>query len=381
MKKKMLMCLPLLALLVTGCGTTEINKSSIPLGFGADYKNHKIVFTTQIANPSSPEKGSGNEPQFVVQSTTGATVAEAARRVSLSNPQYPLWSQSSLMLWGEDLARSDLSIFMDFVSRNRFVRKNIPVVVTHNATVEEILNTKPLATSYTATAINDLLQTQQTELGIYTPETLMEVIDRFATPGIEPVIPMITLKKGVSGQQLLLENMAVFRDRRMVGILNEKESRGYRFMSPRMIQGGLFVVPAPAASGNLITLELSRSKAVIKPEIVGQNLKMVIKITGEGNFYEQSGTAQMFTPKNFQLLQDNANREIESEISSCIAKAQSLDSDIMGWGSIVHSACPEVWKQVGPQWERYFPQVQSEITVQFDIRRSYLTDRSFVFRE
>lgn len=381
MKRILLIMVLLPALLVTGCGTTEINKSSIPLGFGADYKNHKIVFTTQIAIPSSPEKGAGSGPQFIVQSATGTTVTEAARRVSLSNSQYPLWSQSSLMLWGEDLARSDMALFMDFVSRNRFVRKNIPVVVTHNATVEEILNTKPLATAYTANAIKDLLQVQQTELGIYTPVTLMDVIDRFATPGIEPVIPMITLEKGVQGPQLLLQNMAVFRDRKMVGTLNEKESRGYRLMSPKMIQGGLFVIPSPLEPGKWVTLELSRSKARITPQIAGQKIKMKIEITGEGNFYEQSGTAQMFKLPIFNMLQDSANREMASEISSCIAKAQALDSDILGWGTMIHSAYPQVWKEIGPQWKQYFPTVESEITVKFDIRRSYLTDRSFEFRE
>ncbi|MGE5390639.1 MAG: Ger(x)C family spore germination protein [Deltaproteobacteria bacterium] len=380
MKKILLLLLLLPVLLMAGCGTVEINKSSIPLGFGADYQNNKIIFTTQIANPSSPGKGAG-EPQFTVQSTTGSTVAEAARRVSLSNSQFPLWSQSSLMLWGEDLARSDLALFMDFVSRNRFVRKNIPVVVTNGATVEEIFNTKPIATSYTAIAIKDLLQIQQSELGIYTPVTLKDVINRFATPGIEPVIPMITLKKGTEGPQLLLQDMAVFRDRRMVGTLNEKESRGYRLMSTKMIQGGLFTIPNPREPEKWVTLELSRSIARVTPQIEGEKIKIKIDITGEGNFYEQSGTAQLFAPETFIQLQDGANRELTSEISSCIAKAQALDSDIFGWGTLVHAAYPQVWKKIGPQWEQFFPEVESEVSVKFDIRRSYLTDRSFVFRE
>lgn len=380
MKKLLLSLLILPALLMPGCGTVEINRSSIPLGFGADYRNNRIIFTTQIAIPSSPSKGSSG-PQFIVQSSNGATVAEAARRVSLSNSQYPLWSQSSIMLWGEDLARSDLALFMDFVSRNRFVRKNIPVVVTHNATIEEIFNTKPIATPYTAIAIKDLLQTQQNELGIYTPVTLGEVISRFSAPGIEPVIPMITLKKDKAGPQLLLQDMAVFRGRRMVGTLNEKESRGYRLLSTKMIQGGLFTIPNPREPGKWVTLELSRSIARVTPQITGGDIVMKIEITGEGNFYEQSGTAQLFTPPIFMQLQGAADRELTSQAATCIAKAQALDSDILGWGTLVHAAYPQVWKEISPQWEQFFPEVKSDISVKFNIRRSYLTDRSFVFRE
>lgn len=381
MKKVLVIVMLLLTLLGAGCGTTEVNKSAIPLGFGVDLKNNKIIFITQLANPTPPEQSSSGGPPFFVQSASGNTVAEAARRISLSNSQYPLWSQSSLMLWGENLARSDMSRFMDFAARNRYVRKNIPVVITHNATIEQILNTKPLATQYTAIAINDLLQVQQTELGIYTPITLMQTIDRFATPGIEPVVPMITLKKGSQGEQLLLQDMAVFKGTRMVGTLNEKESRGYRLMSPKMIQGGLFVIPSPAEPGKWVTLEMSRSLAKIKPEIEGADIKMKIEITGEGNFYEQGGSGQLLTPQMLNRLQAGASRELTSQISGCIAKAQELDSDIMGWGSMIHAAYPEVWKQIGPQWDQHFPSVKSEIRVKFDIRRSYLTDKSFEFRE
>jgi len=381
MKRLLIAPLLILSLLATGCGTTEINKSSIPLGFGVDYKNGQVIFTTQLANPTSPEKGAGGGPQFIVQSATGATIAEAARRISLSNSQYPLWSQSSLLLWGEDLAKSDMSLFMDFVSRNRFVRKNIPVVVTHNASVEEILNTIPLATPYTATAIAGMLQAQQTQLGIYTPITIIQVLDRFATPGIEPVIPMITIKKSPQGNQLLLQDMAVFRDRKMVGMLNEKESRGYRFMSPKMIQGGLFIIPNPMDSGKWVTLEMSRSQAKIKPQIQGRQIKMIIEINAEGNFYEQGGSGDLFTLNVFKQLEQLANQEIKNQISACITRAQSLDSDIFGWGKMIHESDPKLWEELGPNWSQVFPGIETEITVKYEIRRSYLRDKSFVFRE
>ncbi|NLW90276.1 MAG: Ger(x)C family spore germination protein [Syntrophomonadaceae bacterium] len=382
MKKHcLIMAMLLLAVTAAGCGTTEINKSSIPLGFGADFKNNQVIFTTQLAIPTSPEKNGGGGPQFIAQSATGATVAEAARRISLTSSQYPLWSHSSLMLWGEGLAQSDLSQFMDFVSRNRFVRKNIQVVVTHKASVEEIFNTKPIATPYTATAITDLLQTQETQLGIYTPITLIQVIERFAEPGIEPVIPIITVKKAAQGNQLLLEHMAVFRDRRMVGILTEKESRGYRFLSPRMIEGGLFTVPFPGQPDKKVTLEMSRSQAKIKPLIQGQNIVIRIEISAEGNFYEQNSSGDLFTLTTFKKLEKLADQEITSEINAAISKAQSLNSDIFGWGKLIRQTDPELWKQIGPEWPQRFTDVQPEITVKYQLRRSYLRDKSFVFRE
>ncbi|MDD3270376.1 MAG: Ger(x)C family spore germination protein [Syntrophomonadaceae bacterium] len=381
MKKALLLVLLTTTLLLAGCETIEINKASIPLGFGTDYKDKRIIFTSQLANPRSPEAGAGQGPQFVVVSADGDTVAEAARKITLSNSQTPLWGHASLLLFSENFARNDMALFMDFVARNRFVRKNIPVVITHNATPEEVFNVKPLVSSYTATVIRDLLQTQESQIGIYTSLTLLELIDKFTVPGVEPVVPMITIDNSGQPEKLKLEGMAVFKGRKMVGSLNENESRGYRFMRPKMIQGGLFIIPSPLDEKSKVTLELSRSQAKITPVIQGSDLKMKIEIKAEGNFYEQGGSGNLFTMDMIKKLEQSGSREIEKQISLCINKAQSLDSDILGWGRIVHSSNPKIWNEMASEWEQIFPNVEPEITVKYEIRRSYLTDTSFVFRE
>lgn len=381
MKKTVMLTLLAFSLSLTGCGVTEINKASIPLGFGTDYKDNRIIFTSQLANPSSPEQSAGQGPQFTVVSADGATISEAARKISLSTSQTPLWSHSSLLLFSESFARHDMALFMDFVARNRFVRKNIPVVITRNTSPEEVFNVKPLVSPYTATVIRDILQTQEAQIGIYTSLTLLELIDRFAVPGIEPAVPMISIDKSRQPQKLKLDGMAVFKGRKMVGILNENESRGYRFMRPKMVQGGLFTIPSPVEPKSKVTLELSRSQTTVAPIIQGNNIKMQINIKAEGNFYEQSGSGNLFTPQVFKQLEQTANREIANQINQCINKAQALDSDIFGWGKMVHSSDPQLWKQISSQWDEIFPTIEPEIRVKYEIRRSYLTDKSFVFRE
>lgn len=381
MKKSWFCSLLAILLLLNGCGVTEVNKASIPLGFGTDYQDNRIVFTSQLANPSAPEQSASQGPRFTVVSAEGATIAEAARKISISTSQTPLWSHSSLLLFSESFARHDMALFMDYVARNHFVRKNIPVVITHDTTPEEVFNIKPLVSPYTATVIRDILQTQESQIGIYTSVTLLEFINRFAVPGIEPVAPMITIDKSRPPEKLKLEGMAVFKGRKMVGSLNEYQSRGYRFMRPGMIQGGLFTIPSPLDPESKVTLELSRSQAKIIPVIQGNSIKMKIALKAEGNFYEQGGPGNLFTPEIFRQLEQSANQEIKNQIIQCINQAQSLDSDIFGWGKMVHSADPQLWKEVASQWDQIFPTIEAEIKVKYEIRRSYLTDTSFVFRE
>ncbi|MDD3024869.1 MAG: Ger(x)C family spore germination C-terminal domain-containing protein, partial [Syntrophomonadaceae bacterium] len=157
--------------------------------------------------------------------------------------------------------------------------------------------------------------------------------------------------------------------------------RGYRFMRPDMIQGGVFAIRSPLDETNWVTLELSRSQAKITPVFQNSDIKMKIVIKAEGNFYEQGGSGDLLTIKELPRIEEAGSQVIKSHISACIDKAQSLESDILGWGQMVHSSNPELWKEMQADWDSIFPTITSEIEVKYEIRRSYLTDNSFIFRE
>lgn len=378
--KKLIGLLLLFSILLSGCGKIEMNNACIPLSLGGDYRDNQIIISAQLANPSGPEKSGGNTPQFRVISGSGETFTEAVRNTSLSLSTVPLWSHIQLSLLGENLAKHDITHVVDFLARNRYARKNNLLLITHKASPEEIMNVKPILESYTTIAIKNILKTQEIQLGIYTPIDTTELLRRLSTPGIEVVVPMITIDKKGNKEQLLLDGMAVFKGTRMIGSLNEMESRGYHLMRHKMITGGLFLVPSPLNNDTWITIELSRSQAKIIPQVQGKEIKMKIEITGEGNFYEQSGSGDLFSLDMFKQVEKASEQELSRQIDLCIRKTQTLNSDILGWGETVYRSDPETWKAVEADWDQIFPGIPYELEVKFALRRSYLTDKSFVFR-
>ena len=379
MKRKLLiLSFLLLIFCLSGCGKIEMNTAVIPLALGTDFKDGKIFISMQIAKPLSPEKASGTEPQFTVITASGTNIAEASRNTSLSFSSIPIWSHVQLSILGESLAKKGIAA--DFLARNRFVRKNNLLVVTHNASPEQILNVKPYLESYTAMAIKKLLKNQEYQLGIYTPTDTNDFLQRLSNPGIEPAAPMITISRNGAEEQVLLEGTAVFKGIKMIGSLNELESHGYSLMNPKPKAGGLFLIHSPLDPEQYVTLELSRSQAKITPIIQGQDISIKIQITAEGNFYEQSGGGNLFTPKIFKQIEQAADLELKRRMSMSIRKAQALNSDIFGWGYSIYRSDPAAWKTVEADWDQRFPEISYEIDVDFDLRRSYLTDKSFVFR-
>ncbi len=381
MKKAFLLLFLLLLGFNPGCGVTELDKASIPLGLGVDLSGEQIVVSTELASPISPEQiESSSAPDFYVISGRGSTVVEAARKITLEMPRNPLWSHTNSMIIGEKLARQDMALFMDFLSRNRYVRKNIPVFVSSKSTPEEILSVKLPIEPHPSIAIKNILHLQEKQVGIYVPIELKEMEFRFLSPGIEPLVPQVSILESNTGKRLLLEGAAVFRGRKMVGSFNEMESRGYRWMSPRMIQGGLFLVPSPLHSGKQISLELTRSQAQITPKLQEGAIIMQIKIKAEGNFYEQNEVGELFTRERFREIEELANQEIKRQILLAINKAQQLNSDVFGWGQMIKQNYPQQWGKMEDNWDEIFPTVGEQIKVDFSLRRSYLADRSFKFQ-
>jgi spore germination protein KC len=379
MKRSLILLMLTAFLLLGGCQSRDINLTVAILGLGVDLEKDNIKFSAQVAKPIPPEKA-GEQQAFTVVSGSGVTGTEAARNISLSVPRLALWSQASVVFLGESLVRKDLALISDLLARNTDVRKSARVFICKDATPEEIMQAETPLDPYSASAMNNLLSTQERQLGIYLPVRLGDFIYALTTPGVEPLVPQLTLEKQGDKTVPALKGTAVFKGQRMVGSLNENESIGYRWMYPKIRSGGLIIIPSPIDRKGKVTLELIRSSPQIEAKISGNDIRMQIKIEAEGNFYEQNFTGPVLTPENIKKMENLANQEISHQCYECIRKAQALNSDVFGWGRIIESSYPQAWKQLEPNWDEVFPKITADITVEFAIRRTYLTDRSFVFR-
>ena len=379
MKKSLLISF-FIMICLSGCGKIELNNAAIPTAFGTDFKDNRIVIATQIAKPVSPGTSAGNGPQFSVISASGRTFSEASRNTSLSFAAVPLWSQVQVSLMSDTMAKRGIADQIDFLIRNRFVRKSNTLVVTKNTTPQQVLSIVAYLETYTGMAIMKLIKNQESQLGIYTQTDLYEFLQKLSEPGIEPVVPMITIQKNGRDKQLLLQDTAVFKGSKMIGSLNETESRGYSLLNPGKKTLGLFLVSSPPNPEQKVTLEISSLQSKVRPMIQDQNIKMLIELSIDGNFYEQSGTENLFTPKVYKMIEKAAEQELKRQMTLAIVKAQSLNSDIFGWGKLVYKKDPHLWQQVEEDWDALFPSIPYEIKVDFTLRRSYLTDKSVVLR-
>jgi Ger(x)C family germination protein len=264
MKKSLLISF-FIMICLSGCGKIELNNAAIPTAFGTDFQDNRIVIATQIAKPVSPGTSAGNGPQFSVITASGRTFSEASRNTSLSFAAVPLWSQVQVSLMSDTMAKRGIADQIDFLIRNRIVRKRNTLVVTKNTTPQQVLSIVAYLETYTGMAIMKLIKNQESQLGIYTQTDLNEFLQKLTEPGIEPVVPMISIQKNGREKQLLLQDTAVFKGSKMIGSLNETESRGYSLLNPDKKTLGLFLVSSRSTRNKRLHLKSLLCRARFGP--------------------------------------------------------------------------------------------------------------------
>jgi hypothetical protein len=116
------------------------------------------------------------------------------------------------------------------------------------------------------------------------------------------------------------------------------------------------------------------------PRLQNGQVVMDIKINVLLNMFEQQGTSDLVGLQHKEDLEEAAAREIKHEVEKCIAKAQLLGSDILGWGQAVYRYHPKQWESLESKWYQIYPQVQANIKVNCRVDRTYLSSKSFEFK-
>ena len=87
------------------------------------------------------------------------------------------------------------------------------------------------------------------------------------------------------------------------------------------------------------------------------------------------------TIAGIKKVNQKTEQQIKKDLTHCIEKVQLMGSDIFGWGLIFKRQYPAAWHNMESDWPHYFAQIEPEINVTFETRRTYLLDQSVTIRE
>ncbi len=385
MKQILMFIILIIMPLQCGCyNLLEINDAVVAQNFSVDLlENGQLAFYAQTTEPiPRTETGESAPTRNITVMGTGTTAAQAARNMFLYFPRIFLWIHSNTMFIGENLAGQDLAYVTDFLIRNRNTRLQAYVFVIHEATVKEVLDAldEKQFGSCSAQCIGRQVEMIEKDLGYYVPIRIGELLEDMVTPGIEPVIPQVVIDEASGQEKIKFQGMAVVKNNKVIGSLDEVESQGYHYLRTKRKEGGLLIIENPMEGVDSVTLEVTGFSSKMRPEIQGDQLRMQLSIYCELKFLEEAGTTNIYSPANRDLLEDQARLQIQAQVKDCIQKAQALNSDILGWGLTTWRYEPDVWDRVDPYWDQVFPHIPSSIEVKAVLRKGEMSDSVFQFQ-
>jgi spore germination protein KC len=378
---KLLFILIITTVLLSGCwNRIEVNDIAIVTAVGLDLlEDEKIRLTLQVAIPSKlgptgGAAGSGDNSTFMI-SETGVTLSEAYRHLQGKLSRRIFFSHSRVLLIGEDLAKKGVSHILDFYSRYHEPRMNSYIMFTKGNAYEVIKN-KPKLESVSAEETREL-----TKLSVGLTVNIKEFLDMLLTEGLEPVGPQFASEplevkvENQSEKTQAIIGSAVFKDDKLVGWMNDSETRGILWLRNEMDLGVITVkVPEEKGGGN-ISSNIIRTETKIVPEIKDGRIKINVNTTSEMNVMENASELNLDESKNIEKLQAEIEKDIRTRIQEVLDKAKNeLGSDIFGFGEAVYKKYPKEWNEkYKKEWDEDFSEIEVSINPTVFVRRIGLT--------
>lgn len=388
----LIICWIMTLLMTTGCWSRkELNEQAIVLAMGIDKAGEHYNVSLQVIEPeqvASQTSMSGRAPATTYEAKA-VTMREALRRITRDSPREPLLSHLRVLIIGEQLAQEGIGGIIDFLSRDSQLRTDYYFIIARDVTAVDVLSISTELEKIPANTMFDTIENSALEWGGTKKVTLDELINKLTFTGINPVIPGIrvvgsvaegTTRENVdaikSPTYLLMTGLGVFKDDRLVGWLDEEDSKGVNYIEGNVVHTAGH---ADCADNGHVTTETEHMKTKVKGSMRNGKPHIHIELKGEADIVDVSCKIDLLDPNTIVELEKKMNQRFEKRLHRVIKKAQQeYNSDIFGFGFKIKKKEPKTWQKLHKAWDQEFPNLSVSVTSKMKIRSTGSLNNSYI---
>ncbi|MBT2700864.1 Ger(x)C family spore germination protein [Bacillus sp. ISL-40] len=379
----------LISSLLTACWSKkELNEIAIVSAIGIDKSKDGYLVSVQIVNPGEIAGKTGTGRTEVIRfMKTGDTIFDAMRRLSTDVPRRIYVAHLREVVISEELAKDGIGKVLDVLSRHHEMRSDFFLTVAKESKAYDILNVQTALEKNPAAKISNALETSGKAWAPTKTVTIDELITSIVSKGKEPVLtgvyvygnpesgsPFTNVQDVSPKTGLKIDSIGVFKSDKLIGWLNENESKGFNYITDNVQTSA---VTFPCEDGK-ITIATTRSKTNVKGKMEKGKPKISINVTSEGNVGEVACKFDLSKPEKIKELNKKYKNSIKDKIDAAIKKVQEdYQSDIFGFGEVIHRADPKAWKRLQQNWDQEFAKLEVTVNVKAEIRQLGTITESF----
>lgn len=372
-------CLPL-----TGCwDRKELNEIGIVIAMGIDKENEngKYVVTSQVINPSPPANTQSKKSPTELVTASGDSLFEAVRNNSKKFDRLSYFAHVRILVVSDKVAQEGIKDVIDFLIRAHQLRNNIWFMVSQNKEAREVLAINCGIEDIQAYYLEGIIKGKKLNTEI-SSAILLDIVKKIQGNGISPTtgaFKIIDEKNESEGQDnpagkkcVRLSDTAVFNKDKLVGYLNNVETRGFNMIMENT-KSTAIRVPANKEENKYIAIDIRKVKSHIKPQMIDGKISFIINIKVQGNIFEVQDNTDVSELEEFYKVNDKFKKAIEHDVNKAIVKIQKeLKADILGLGSALYASYPKEWKKVKEQWDTDFVNAPYTVKVETHLNRTGL---------
>jgi spore germination protein KC len=359
----------LLFSLLSGCyDRRELDTLGIVVGTAIDKaeRDGETKLTLQIANVSGPQsdkakpsKGTGMGSQSHINITgTGKSIDQIIRNTVHRISRRAYMPHNQVIVFGEDFAKEGVRDSLDFFARAPEARMTLNIFVAKGMAAD-ILAVEP---EFGHMSGSELVKTLKQQ--VVTSEapivTEFEFIKTILSSTTAPVAPLVYAVESDGKKELYVGGCAVFKGQKMVGELNEKETRGLLWVTGKVKAG----IQNVEVLGVRTSMEIRRAKSKIKPELSEDGaIRMKIRVESLVGLGDQTGDINVVAPENNMILLSETERFTKNEIQSALKKSKELNADIFGFGEYISRKYPAEWKTLEGKWDELYRKIEVDLDI------------------
>lgn len=363
-------------IILSGCwDKTEIEDRAFVMAIGIDsttsLKKYIVTFqfpnVSQIAKGTSGGGGGGGKASFSV-SEVADTIFSASRHISTRLNKTLYLGHTQVVILGKDIVsnKDKFQEVLDSLDRSYELSRKLYLLVTPGRAQDILLKDYKLEPN-TGAYIQDIFK-HFSRTSIFPNVDYNKVMKSLHETNGNAIIPKIVAGK----DEIKVAGSAIIKDYRLAGWLEDGENMGYMWLTG-LVKGGDVTFEMPSEGGS-IKVPFNIANVTMKKSAEEKNGKIIyrIKLDVEGDvteyIFEKHG--YMMDTNVLNTMEKKANDTIKSMINKALMRFQKeLKVDMIGVGDYIQKYKPGLWKKVGPDWKKMFPNIEVKVEVLSHIRR------------
>jgi spore germination protein KC len=370
----------MLLIFMAGCwNRVELNELAIVSGMGFDLSENGYLVSLQVVDSKViAEEGPGSASPIITYKASGETVFKAVRKMTKELPRKAYFPHLRIVVISEKLAEEGFLDVLDFLYRDHELRSDFYIVIAREERAINILERLTPLEEIPANKLFDSLELSEQRWGATGSVQLDEVISTLFNEGKHPVLTGLILKDETQIEKsqhnaastakmasLLYSGMAVFRNDKLIGWLNEEESRGYNY-TQGTVQST--IINVPCSEGGELGIEVNHTNTNKKVRKVNGRPKIELEIQVEGDIGDVECEIDLLQTQEIDKIEQKAKQIIKKEVEQTLHKVQNqYNVDILGFGEAIYRQEPALWKRLKDKWDSEFTDTPVDVVVDMEI--------------